>query len=117
MSEAAREMTYDEQIANFVIYILAIETPFNVKRDLIGHLLSLTHRYERDIKDALYTQMPSCTIKPKEERDDSGVPVKLLEKSSEWQKGYDDGWSDGYDNGLIDAKESIDSMKIHKGGD
>ena len=51
----------------------------------------------------------------------SGVPVKLSDSNqepSEWQKGYDEGWSDGYDNGLIDAKESIDSMKIHsKGGD
>lgn len=66
MSEAAREMTYDEQITNFIVHILAIETPFSVKRDLISHLLSLTYRYERDIKDALYTPMPSCTIKPKD---------------------------------------------------
>lgn len=62
MSEAAREMTYDEQIANFIIYILAIETPFSVKRDLISHLLSLTYRHERDIKDALYTPTPSCSL-------------------------------------------------------
>ena len=62
MSEALREMTYDEQIANLIIYILAIETPFSVKRDLISYLLSLTYRHERDIKDALYTQTPSCTF-------------------------------------------------------
>ena len=54
MSEAVREMTYDEQIANFIKYILAIETPFSVKRDLIGRLMSLTYRHERDIKDAFY---------------------------------------------------------------
>ena len=49
-----------------------------------------------------------------------GVPVKLSDSNqepSEWQKAYDKGWSDGYDNGLIDAKESIDSMKINRGGD
>ena len=67
MSEAVREMTYDEQIANFIIHILAIETPFSVKRDLISHLLSLTYRHERDIKDALYTPTPSCTFKAEEE--------------------------------------------------
>ena len=67
MSEALRELTYDEQIASFIIHILAIETPFSVKRDLIKHLLSLTYRYERDIKDALYKQTPSCTIKPPKE--------------------------------------------------
>lgn len=63
MSETAREMTYEEQIANFIMHILAIETPFGVKRDLISHLLGLTYRYERDIKDALYTPTPSCTLK------------------------------------------------------
>ena len=42
MSEAVREMTYDEQITNFIMYILAIEAPLSVKRDLIGHLFSLT---------------------------------------------------------------------------
>lgn len=63
MSEAVREMTYDEHIANFIRYILEIEIPFSVKRDLISHLLSLTYRYERDIKDALHTPTPLCTIK------------------------------------------------------
>lgn len=67
MNEAVREMTCDEQITNFIMHILAIETPFSVKRDLIGHLLSLTYRYEREIKDALYTPTPSCTIKAEEE--------------------------------------------------
>ena len=66
MSETAREMTYDEQITNFIMCILAIETPFSVKRDLIGHLLSLTYRHERDIKDALYTPTPSCSFKAAE---------------------------------------------------
>ena len=66
MSEAAREMTYDEQIANFIMHILAIETPFGVKRDLISLLLSLTYRYERDIKNALYTPTTSCTLKAEE---------------------------------------------------
>lgn len=59
--------TIDEQIANFIIHILAIETPFSVKRDLISHLLSLTYRHERDIKDALYTPTPSCTTKAEED--------------------------------------------------
>ena len=62
MSDAVREMTYEEQIANFIMYILAIDTPFGVKRDLIGHILSLSYRHERDIKDALYTPTPSCTF-------------------------------------------------------
>lgn len=67
MSDTLREMTYDEQIANFIMNILAIETPFSVKRDLIGQLLSLTYRHERDIKDALYTPTPSCSFKAEED--------------------------------------------------
>lgn len=70
MTEAVREMTYDEQVADFIINILAIETPFGVKRDLIMRFLSLTYRHERDIKDALYTPytpMPSCPPKAEEE--------------------------------------------------
>ena len=59
MSEAMREMTYDEMVANIIIQILAMETPFGIKRDLIGHILSLSYRHERDIKDALYTPTPS----------------------------------------------------------
>lgn len=66
MSEAMREMTYDEMVANIIIQILAMETPFGIKRDLIGHILSLSYRHERDIKDALYTPTPSCSIKAKE---------------------------------------------------
>jgi hypothetical protein len=67
MSEAVREMTYEEQIANFIVHILAIDTPFGVKRDLISHILSLSYRHERDIKDALYTPTPSCTFPAEEE--------------------------------------------------
>ena len=67
MSDTLREMTYDEQIANFIMNILAIETPFSVKRDLIGQLLSLTYRHERDIKNALYTPTPSCSFKAEED--------------------------------------------------
>lgn len=66
MSEAVREMTYDELITDFIMHILVIETPFSVKRDLISHLLALTYRHERDIKDALYTPTPSCTFKEEE---------------------------------------------------
>lgn len=66
MSEAVRELTTDEQIADFIMHILAIETPFGVKRDLISHLFSLTYRYERDIKNALYAQTPSCSFKAEE---------------------------------------------------
>ena len=66
MSEAVREMTYDEQIANFIMHILAIEAPLSVKRDLIGQLFSLTYRHERDIEDALYTPTPSCSLKAEE---------------------------------------------------
>lgn len=53
MSEALREMTYEEQIANFIIHILAIETSFGVKRDLISQVLSLSYKHERDVIDAL----------------------------------------------------------------
>lgn len=67
MSEAMREMTYEEQLANFIMYILAIDTPFGVKRDLISRILSLSYYYERDIKDALYAPAPSCTFSTKEE--------------------------------------------------
>ena len=66
MSEAVREMTYDEQIANFIMHILEIEAPLSVKRDLIGQLLSITYRHERDIEDALYTPTPSCSLKEEE---------------------------------------------------
>ena len=69
MSEALREMTYDEMIANFIMHILAIETPFSVKRDLISYLLTLTYRHERDIKDALYTPTPSCTFTAEEAKE------------------------------------------------
>ena len=67
MSEALKEMTYDEQIANFIMHILAIEAPLSVKRDLIGQLFSLTYRHERDIENALYTPTPSCSLKAKED--------------------------------------------------
>jgi hypothetical protein len=66
MSLTAREMTYDEQIANLIMHILAIKTPFGVKRELISDLLGLTYRHERDIKDALYTPTPSCSFKAEE---------------------------------------------------
>lgn len=66
MGEISREMTYDEYITNFIIHILEIEVPFSVKRDLIGYVLSLTYRYERDIEDALYTPPPSCSFKAEE---------------------------------------------------
>ena len=55
MSESVREMTYDEQIASFIKHILAIETPFSVKRDLISRLLGLTYCHEREIKNTLYS--------------------------------------------------------------
>lgn len=67
MGEVMREMPYEEQLANFIIYILAIDTPFGVKRDLISRILSLSYYHERDIKDALYTPTPSCTFSTKEE--------------------------------------------------
>lgn len=66
MSEAVREMTYEEMTVNIISHILAIEMPFGMKRDLISHLLSLSYRHERDIKDALYTPTPSCTFKAEE---------------------------------------------------
>ena len=43
---------------NVIINILAIETPFGVKRDLISTILSLSYMYERDVKNALYTPLP-----------------------------------------------------------
>lgn len=67
MSEAVREMTYEEQIANIILYILAIDTPFGVKRDLISHILSLSYRHERDIKNALYAPTPSCAFPAEED--------------------------------------------------
>ena len=66
MSEAVREMTYEEMTVNIILHILAIEMPFGMKRDLIGYLLSLSYRHERDIKDALYTPTPSCSFKAEE---------------------------------------------------
>lgn len=61
-SETLREMTYEEMMVNIIMHILAIDVPFGVKRDMIGHVLSLSYKYESDVKDALYTPTPSCTI-------------------------------------------------------
>lgn len=61
-SEALREMTYEEMIANTIMNILAIDVAFGVKRDMIGQVLNLSYKYESDVKNALYTQTPSCTI-------------------------------------------------------
>ena len=71
MSEAVREMTFDEQIASFIMHIMAIETPFSSKRDLIGYLLSLSYCHEREIKDALHT--------PTEEQDTMSILIKGME--------------------------------------
>lgn len=61
-SETLREMTYDEMTVNTIMHILALDVPFGVKRGMIGQVLSLSHKYESDVKDALYTPTPSCTI-------------------------------------------------------
>ena len=53
MSEAVREMTYDEQIANVIIHILALELPMGARRDLISHVLALSYKHDRDVVDAL----------------------------------------------------------------
>jgi len=66
MSDTAREMTYEEQVANFIINVLALDIMFCHKRDLIGLILGLSYRHERELKDALYTQTPSCTLKAEE---------------------------------------------------
>lgn len=52
MSEASREMTYEEMTVNIISHILAIEMPFGMKRDLIGHVLGLSYRHEGDIREA-----------------------------------------------------------------
>ena len=53
MSEAVREMTYDEQITNVIIHILALELPMGERRDLISHVLALSYKHDRDVIDAL----------------------------------------------------------------
>ena len=53
MSEAIREMTYDEQITNAIIHILSLEQPMGVRRDLISHVLALSYKHDRDVIDAL----------------------------------------------------------------
>lgn len=65
MNETAREMTYEEQTVNIIMHILAMDTAFGMKRDLIGYVLGLSHRHEREIKDALYT--PLSTLKEKDD--------------------------------------------------
>lgn len=52
MSEAVREATFDEYITNVIIHILALETAFGVKRDLISHILGISYRHERELVDA-----------------------------------------------------------------
>lgn len=53
MSEAAREMTYDEMITNIIMHILALDCLMGTKRDLISHVLSLSYKHERDMVDAI----------------------------------------------------------------
>ena len=53
MSDAVREMTYDEQITNLILHILALELPMGMRRDLISHVLSLSYKHERDMVDAI----------------------------------------------------------------
>lgn len=53
MSEAVREMTYDEMIVNAIMNILALDVPMGVRRDLISHILSLSYRHEREVINAL----------------------------------------------------------------
>lgn len=52
MSEAVREMTYDEQIVNVIVHILSLESPLGVRRDLISHVLALSYKHDRDVIDA-----------------------------------------------------------------
>jgi len=49
MSEAVREMTYDEMIVNAIMNILALDVPMGVRRDLISHILSLSYAHEREM--------------------------------------------------------------------
>ena len=56
MNENAREATFEEYMADFIIYILAMDTAFGVKRDLIGRLLGISYRYEKDVADATRKQ-------------------------------------------------------------
>ncbi len=52
MSDAVREATFDEYVANVIIHILALETTFGVKRDLISQILGLPYKHERELVDA-----------------------------------------------------------------
>ena len=53
MGEAVREMTYDEQITNVIMHILALELPMGQRRDLISHILSLSYKHERDMMEVI----------------------------------------------------------------
>ena len=60
MSEAAREMTYDEMIVNVIIHILALDVCMGTRRDLISHVLSLSDKHERDVIDASRNREAKC---------------------------------------------------------
>ena len=49
MSEACREATFEEQAQNMIINILALELPFNMKRDLVGQVFSLSYIHEQNM--------------------------------------------------------------------
>ena len=49
MSETVREATFDEQAQNMIIHILALELPFNMKRDLVGQVFSLSYIHEQNM--------------------------------------------------------------------
>ena len=56
MNENTREATFEEHMTDFIIHILAMDTAFGVKRDLIGRILGISYRYERDVADAIRKQ-------------------------------------------------------------
>ena len=49
MSETVREATFEEQAQNMIIHILALELPFNMKRDLVGQVFSLSYIHEQNM--------------------------------------------------------------------
>ena len=53
MSDNVREATFEEYVTNIILHILALETPFGIKRDLISQILGLSYRHERELIDAM----------------------------------------------------------------
>lgn len=56
MNEDKREATVEEYMTDFIIQILSLDATFGFKREMIGRILGISYRYEKDVADAIRKQ-------------------------------------------------------------